>query len=450
MKRGRWNSLTVRLTRKLVLWQVITLVIFALIASIPASRFEFGVGLDDRVVKVIADAVRLEDDRLTMASTKDLDAVRGTHPDFWFHVASNSHGSISEGLIPPDFAPAIDNVIYVSYADFGSYDHPSLNPAIVRQANTDAGPVHIATGGGPRFEGVSLGLLLANRYFVGFSAALSLMLMVAIPLTLQRELRGLSRAADEAGGIDVDQRGVRLSQREIPEEMLPLVRAINAALARLDEGIERRQRFMADAAHELRTPIAILQMRIDLLPQGAEREQLLLDVARLSNLADQLLDLQRIDMGQSNFDTFDLVKLAEAATAGMAPLAIAADDDISFESEAENVLVRGDPVALGRAVINLIQNAITHAGTAARIIVSVGPGGTVTVSDSGPGISAEQRTRIFDPFYRVKPSARGAGLGLNLVQEIILRHRGTIKVSDSALGGAAFTITLPLEEKTDA
>ncbi|WMT89047.1 HAMP domain-containing sensor histidine kinase [Pelagibacterium sp. H642] len=449
MTRRRWNSLTVRLTRKLVLWQVVTLVIFALIASIPASRFEFGVGLDDRVVKVIADAVRLEDGSLAMASTKDLEAVRRTHPDFWFHVASNTYAGLSEGPIPPDFAPAIDNVIYVSYADFGSYDQPNINPAIIRQANTEAGPVHIATGGGPRFEGVSLGLLLANRYFVGFSAALSLMLMIAIPITLQRELRGLSRAADEAGRIDVDQRGVRLSQREIPEEMLPLVRAINAALARLDEGIERRQRFMADAAHELRTPIAILQMRIDLLPRGAEREQLLLDVARLSNLADQLLDLQRIDMGQSNFDTFDLVKLAESATADMAPLVIAANDEISFESDAENVLVRGDRVALSRAVTNLIQNAITHAGAAARIIVSVGPSGTVTVSDNGPGISPEQRTRIFDPFYRVKPSTRGAGLGLNLVQEIVLRHRGTIKATDSKLGGAAFTIALPPDEPTE-
>jgi signal transduction histidine kinase len=101
-------------------------------------------------------------------------------------------------------------------------------------------------------------------------------------------------------------------------------------------------------------------------------------------------------------------------------------------------------------VTNLIQNAITHAGAGARIIVSVGTAGTVTVSDNGPGIPPEQRTRIFDPFYRVKPSARGAGLGLNLVQEIVLRHRGTIRVADSALGGAAFIITLPLDTAQEA
>lgn len=451
MIRERWHSLTFRLTRKLVLWQVLTLVVFALIASIPISRFASGVGLDDRVVKTIADAVEVEDGALRVAPTKDLNAVRDAYPAFWFHVVNEDYGSVSEGPIPPEFAPAVENVIYVSFADFGNYEHPdNLNPAIVRQAPTAAGRVHIATGGGPRFEGVSLGLLLANRYFVGFSAALSLVLIIVIPMTLQRELRGLSRAAEEAGHIDVDQSGVRLSQREIPEEIRPLVRAVNAALARLDEGIERRQRFMADAAHELRTPIAILQMRIDLLPPGTEREQLLLDVARLSNLADQLLDLQRIDMGQSNFGAFDLVELAEAATADVAPLVIAADDEISFESEAEDVAVRGDRVALSRAVTNLIQNAITHAGAGARIIVSVGAAGTVTVSDNGPGIPPEQRTRIFDPFYRVKPSARGAGLGLNLVQEIVLRHRGTIRVADSALGGAAFIITLPLDTAEEA
>jgi hypothetical protein len=99
MIRERWHSLTFRLTRKLVLWQVLTLVVFALIASIPISRFASGVGLDDRVVKTIADAVEVEDGVLRMAPTKDLNAVRDAYPAFWFHVVNEDYGSVSEGPI---------------------------------------------------------------------------------------------------------------------------------------------------------------------------------------------------------------------------------------------------------------------------------------------------------------------------------------------------------------
>src|SRR5690606_27501130 len=96
----------------------------------------------------------------------------------------------------------------------------------------------------------------------------------------------------------------------VPSELHPLVRAMNSALQRLDDGMERRQRFLADAAHELRTPIAILQTRIELLAAGPERTRLLLDVARLANLANQLLDLQRLEEGRPNFEDLDLVEVA--------------------------------------------------------------------------------------------------------------------------------------------
>ncbi|AEQ53069.1 sensor histidine kinase [Pelagibacterium halotolerans] len=442
---GRWNSLRSRLTRKLVLFQILALIAFALIASVPISRFATGVGLDDRVVGVIADAITFEDGRMAIDPDNEmLSKISARFPGFWYYARTDRGQVVSDGPIPEAFAPALEYLGYISFGDFGSEDFPEVAALIVRQAGSEAGRVHIATGGGPRFDWLSVGLLFANKYFVIFSAALSLVLIVAIPFTLRRALKGLDEVAREAAHIDIHQPGMRLTTDDVPLEMQPLVTAFNDALGRIDEGIERRHRFMADAAHELRTPIAILQTRVELLDPSPERSQLMLDVARLSNLADQLLDLQRIDVGHSRFETVDLVKLGAEAAAEMAPLVIASDDEIAFDSDADTVNINGDRVALMRAVTNLIQNAISHAGQSARINVSVSSDGSLTVGDSGPGIDPTQRARIFEPFYRVKPSTRGAGLGLNLVQEIVLRHKGTIKVGQSAQGGAAFTIALPL------
>src|SRR5690606_3591867 len=120
----------------------------------------------------------------------------------------------------------------------------------------------------------------------------------------------------------------------------------NNGLQRLDDGMERRQRFLADAAHELRTPIAILQTRVELLPPGEQRNQLLLGVARLANLANQLLDLQRLDSDVAVFQPVNLVELAAQVTADMAPLAIAAGDEISFDTEDEVVTVSADAASL--------------------------------------------------------------------------------------------------------
>ncbi|HCO54607.1 HAMP domain-containing sensor histidine kinase [Pelagibacterium nitratireducens] len=441
---GRWNSLQYKLTRKLVFFQILALMAFALIASVPISRFASGVGLDDRIIPVIADSVSLEDGQLVVGDDDKLASIKDRFPAFWYYVRTDSGQVASDGPIPDAFRPALEYLGFISFGDFGSEAFPEVASLIVRQAESDAGRLHIATGGGPRFDWLSVGLLFANKYFVIFSAALSLVLIIAIPLTLRRELRGLDKVAEEASHIDVDQPGMRLTTAGIPLEMQPLVTAFNDALVRVDDGIERRHRFMADAAHELRTPIAILQTRVELLNPGPERTQLMLDVARLSNLADQLLDLQRIDVGHSRFEAIDLVRLGADAVAEMAPLVIASDDEIDFGSDAETVNVNGDSIALTRAITNLIQNAISHAGQSAKISVSVSSDGTLTVGDSGPGIDPTQRAKIFEPFYRVKPATRGAGLGLNLVQEIVLRHKGTIKVGQSPQGGAAFTITLPL------
>jgi signal transduction histidine kinase len=115
-----------------------------------------------------------------------------------------------------------------------------------------------------------------------------------------------------------------------------------------------------------------------------------------------------------------------------------------FEPEIERVCVLGDELSLARAVTNLVQNAIEHGGRRGMIAVRVGRSGTITVSDEGAGIPPEHRERIFEPFHRLQPRPRGAGLGLNLVHQIVRWHHGEIAVLDESRGGASFRITLPL------
>src|SRR5204862_34367 len=127
----------------------------------------------------------------------------------------------------------------------------------------------------------------------------------------------------------------------VPVEIVPLVNAVNGALARLDRGYEGHKRFLADAAHELRTPIAILTTRISALQPGPEKIRLLEDMTRLTVLTGQLLDLQRLDREQASFAPVDLVALAERSVLDLAPLAFTAGYEMSFEAETGEIRVDG-------------------------------------------------------------------------------------------------------------
>jgi signal transduction histidine kinase len=268
--------------------------------------------------------------------------------------------------------------------------------------------------------------------------------LIATPLVIRRALTSLGDAAQQAESIDSGRPGSRLVIASVPDEIRPLVRAFNDALGRLDDGYVRQQRFLADAAHELRTPIAILQIRLESLADSSERTRLLEDGARLAALAEQLLDLQRLNQPGSQRTRIDLVAIGQRVTMDLAPLAINAGYAMCFEPDCERVIAMGDELSLARAVTNLVQNAIEHGGRQGTIAVRVGRSGTITVSDEGAGIPPEHRERIFEPFHRLQARPRGAGLGLNLVHEIVRWHHGEIAVLDDSSGGASFRITLPL------
>src|SRR5690606_31413989 len=169
-----------------------------------------------------------------------------------------------------------------------------------------------------------------------------------------------------------------------------------------------------------------------------------------SGMANQLLDLHRMDLSPSIPQIVDLVEIAAQVTADIAPLAISAGNELSFSSDADAVWVRGDAGALSRAVTNLVQNAMTHGGPDISTECVVSPRGRIRGPYTGPGIDPEHREEIFWPFHRLAPLQHGAGLGLSLVSDIVRRHGGDVTVSSNDSGGAVFDITLPVVPAAEA
>jgi signal transduction histidine kinase len=254
----------------------------------------------------------------------------------------------------------------------------------------------------------------------------------------------------DAAAIRPDQPTGRIQEGRVPRELLPLVRAFNAALDRLANELVRRKRFIADVAHELRTPLAIASLQIDALPKNEERKDLQRVMTRLSHLVAQMLDVERLSVAAQCRSEIDLARLASDTIAEIAPMAMAAGYEVSLDASAEPVIVRGDPRALGRAVANLIGNAVAHGNGRGEIRVRVGAWRTIDVIDEGPGVPLSIRNTLFEPFCRERWDRDGCGLGLHLTREIMRAHGGDVSLLPT-VSGAAFRLefpnTLPIGQK---
>ena len=239
-----------------------------------------------------------------------------------------------------------------------------------------------------------------------------------------------------------------------PCEIAPLVTAINQLMARLEASLGGMQRFIADAAHQLRTPLAVLHTQAELAlrepDQTASRSalQALLDsTRRATRLANQLLDHARAssDIGVLDLSTVDLPKLAAEITAEFVPIALRRDMDLGLEA-GPSAFVQGDQVLLCELLKNLIDNAIRYCHRGARITVRVYQrSGSVCleVEDNGPGIAPAERERVFDRFYRsVDVDSEGSGLGLAIVKEIVQAHSGQISLATGDAGGLLVRVRL--------
>jgi signal transduction histidine kinase len=262
-------------------------------------------------------------------------------------------------------------------------------------------------------------------------------------LTLQDGLKPLQQIARAAAGITPAASERRLPSSDLPRELAALVAAINAALDRLDEGFRAQRDFTADAAHQLRTPLAILTAHLDTLGNRAEAAALRDDVARMSRLVEQLLQVAELEaLTLKPEEMTDLSALALEVAEALAPLALARRRDIAVVGAETPVLVHGNHDSLHQALRNLVENALNHTveGTTVDIVVQARPP-VLSVRDRGPGVAAVDRDKLFQRFWRAdRSSGRGAGLGLAIVQRIAAAHGAEVALDDAAGGGARFTI----------
>ncbi|MGY3392859.1 signal transduction histidine kinase [Bradyrhizobium sp. USDA 3311] len=437
-------------------WRLLSLqaaLLLALVAVVVGALCASGLVLaqrdEDRVIDVVQHALtRDAQGGLTVRPTPELEQLRSETPDLWFLVRDRQGHSLAEGAVPAEFAAIGGGLDQISQARLGwqLFEDDPLKPAArLKRVDTEAGNVQVITATQGRLTGAKA-LVMTSLAFLGIALP-GLLLMgtatfIATPMIVRRAFRGLDTTADQARRIDIHQRGARLSVERIPLEVVPLVTAVNDALARLDQGYARHKRFVADAAHELRTPIAILNTRLESLAPGPDKTRLLEDAARLATLAEQLLDIQRLDRCGHPFARVDLVRVAQGAAADLAPLAIAGGYELALDAPTTPIETIGDAAALERALTNLVQNAIQHGPRRGTIGIRVSRPTSIEVTDEGAGIPVGQREQIFEPFYRLTPLDRGAGLGLNMVREIVQLHGGHVSVTDGPDGGACFRITL--------
>jgi len=444
------KSLSHNLTKGMIRVQLVTLALFFGLILVAVFVLPVISGVrnvhppDPNAVRIIEEALTYEPGGpLKFNQTPELRRLAAQYPDFWFIAVASDDSDATFGKFPPEAAAlrtGLKEVVSLQVMLELESGSPTL---LVRTITMPGGRVKVATGGGPTLVLPAIIQSLIFSLMVATFLVLAIASGIAIPRFIRREMKGLYAAAEAAGSIDVNQRGIRIPEADLPAEVQSLVHAVNEALERLDYAHSRREAFLAHAAHELRTPIAILSARIETSEPFEGQQKLLADVTRLGELTNQLLDVQRLTLSDPVFVPVDLVELCAGVVADLAPLAIAAGYELELEAPEEPMMVDGDQGSLQRAVTNIVRNAITHAGNRGRITVTVSAPATITITDDGPGIPAGEEENIFEPFHRAKPSSEGAGLGLSLVQNIVNRHGATIAAGRSSTGGASFTITFP-------
>jgi two-component system sensor histidine kinase TctE len=249
---------------------------------------------------------------------------------------------------------------------------------------------------------------------------------------------------------------------ETPTEIRPLIDALNVVLKRLDKDIEQQTRFVANAAHQLRTPLAGLKTYVyaakkipceDRMKDMLEKIEAGTD--RMSGLANKLLTLARAEPHSSlhRFESVDLNFIASGITAEFVSEAVPKGISLSFSGSEHPALVNGESDDLTEMASNLIENAILYTQSGGNVSVRVANGKDVRliVQDNGPGIAECEREKVFERFYRVLGTeAAGSGLGLPIVKEIALAHKASIEITDGEGSGTKVIVTFPCAEKKTA
>jgi two-component system sensor histidine kinase TctE len=314
-------------------------------------------------------------------------------------------------------------------------------------------------------------ILVAERVTVRDVFAREIILRMVLPQGMLILLAGLAVWYGVGRGLaplstlrkEIESRSHRdlsaLPEEQAPQEVRPLIHAMNGLLARLGSAIEAQQRFIADAAHQLRTPIAGLKTQTELALRQTQPGDVQVTLRQLqtateqsTRLINQLLSLARAEPGARHehaIERLDLARLARDTTTEWVPRALARKIDLGYDSGDNPAWVVGDSFLLGELLRNLLDNAIRFTQEGGQVTVRVAGRAdavVLSVEDNGPGIPDPERERVFERFYRVLGTgvAEGCGLGLAIVREIALSHHADVALATGAGGqGTVLRVTFP-------
>jgi signal transduction histidine kinase len=280
---------------------------------------------------------------------------------------------------------------------------------------------------------------------LSLAVALTLAIVISTRIAL-RPLRRVSRQATQLAIAAAS--GGRLAQIEVgklPLELHEVIVAINTMLDRLDRTLQLQKQFTADAAHELRTPIAVLLLQVAELPPGPAVASFRGELEGLGGLVGKLLQLaQAENVAHADNCEFDLVALARKVCEELVPAALLRAQVIEFDTPETSVPVLGNAALVETALRNLVDNAIKYSPFGATVTVRVDPAARVVVADEGPGIRDEHKELVFNRFWRAdRRRHEGAGIGLALVRRIAQLHGAEVRVEDRPGGGANFVLQFP-------
>ena len=301
--------------------------------------------------------------------------------------------------------------------------------------------VEVATWADP--DRVYLGILAAvglDEVWLPMIPLVVLTVGVAV-FSVRRSLAGLVRAATTAEEITPTDRSKRFDLSGMPREAASFAFAINELLDRVGSLVAAQRMFIARAAHELRTPLAV--MMLELGRSSVRTDRLQADVQGMSYTVDRLLTLARLESIEGpEIRELNVGLIAMELVDRLKDLASRTGHRIDIDVE-EPASVEGDAAAIREALRNLIENAIRHTPPGTSVRVRVGPAGSVVVEDSGPGLGGEAAEDLLQPFKKGHASTEGAGLGLAIVKLAVDLHHGVLQIGRSSSGGARFSLNFP-------
>ena len=377
--------------------------------------------------------LHLDHGKLSVKADGDLADLAARNPHLWLLV-DNGQSVGSWGPVPGGALRQFER--YRGEMENGRFQVRGVPRPLADATLERRGALLIAAGG---VDPATISLADAFRYilaegFIIILGALGAVGLVAMLVALPLLTRALRSVTADAAGISPDRPDRRIDEAGVPGELLPLVRGFNSALDRLSTELDRRKRFIADVAHELRTPLSILSLQIESLSPHPRRADLERVLSRVSHLVGQMLDVERLSLGGRHQGTVDLVELAADVLADITPIAVASGYEVTLEAPPGPIQVHGDVHALSRALANLIGNAVAHACGQGEIRVRVTRDFMIDVLDEGPGISEALRPHLFEAFSRERWDRDGCGMGLHLTREIMRAHGGDAMLLETRTG----------------